>query len=119
MSDFKVLTTAEAKVEREKKDARDVVRPEDQHAEEEPPGAPNTRKKGKEKVSAKAASLESLRHETEDTSTTQQPEASKTTGHKAVKRKADTFNPSKEDESDGDLEASRKKHKRKDDTVKT
>ena len=119
MSEFSLLTTAEAKAERERKDARDVVRSKEQEAEEEPSGAPTTRKKGKEKALAKADSSESLRHETEAAITTQPSEASKTTGHKAVKRKADTFRPSKEDKSDDEEpEAPRKKPKRKADTFK-
>ena len=119
MSEFLLLTTAGAKAEREKKDARDVVGPKEQEAEGEPSGAPNTRKKGKEKVSAQTASSENLRHETEAASMTQQPEVSKTTGHKGVKRKADAFKPSKEDESDDEEpEAPKKKPKLKANPVK-
>ncbi|KAM0796426.1 hypothetical protein BDR22DRAFT_867408 [Usnea florida] len=119
VSDFLLLTTAGAKAEREKKDARDIVRPKEQEAEEEPSGPPNTRKKGKEKLSAKAASSETPLHEIQDAGTTQQPEANKTTGHKAGKRKADTFKPSKEDESDDEEpDAPRKKPKLKAKPVK-
>lgn len=112
VSEFILLTPAEAKAEREKRNnSRDVVRPQAQKGMEEE--AFNTGKKRKQKASAKAGPSESQQDEAEDTNTAQQPEASKATGRKTRKHKIDTFKPPREDESDEDLESPKKKPKLK------
>ncbi len=76
-------------------------------------------KKGKQKASAKLASLESQQDELGDTDTVEQhtveqPKASKAISRKTLKRKDDTFRPSNEDESENEkIESPRTKPKLK------
>ena len=115
MSEFLFFQPSEAKAERERRsENRNVVAPLGHERTDEGVGAPSTGKTRKQKASAKAAQLESNQDEAEDAHTNPQPETRESTGRKPLKRKNDTFKPSKEDESeDEEPELPRKKAKLK------
>ena len=115
MSEFLFFKPSEAKAERERRsENRNVVAPQGHERTDEGVGAPSTGKTRKQKASAKAAQLESNQDKAEDAHTSPQPETRESTGRKPLKRKNDTFKPSKEDESeDEEPELPRKKAKLK------
>ena len=115
MSEFFLFTPAEAKTEREKRNkSRHVVTPQAREGTGGGAEVPDTGKMRKPKPSAKPAQSESQQDEAENANTSKQPGASKATGRKILKRKNDTFKPSKEDRSeDEELESLRKKPKLK------
>ncbi len=108
-----LFSPAEAKAEREnRKNGRDAVKPQAQEGPKE--GVVSKVEKGKQKASAKFASLERHQDELRDTGPVEQPKASKATSRKTLKRKNDIFQPSNEDESeDEEIELPRKKPKLK------
>lgn len=103
MSEYALFTPAEAKAEREKRNkSSDDVTPPAQERTDEEVRLPDTKKRGKQKTSVKAAPSESQQDETENANANakNQPEARKPSGRKTLKRKIDAFKPSKEDESE-------------------
>ena len=109
MSEYALFTPAEAKAEREKRNKSREVTPPAQERTDKEVRLPDTKRRGREKVSVRATPSESEQDEAGNANGKHQPDARKPIGRKTLKRKNEAFKPSREDESEDEEPKSPKK----------